>query len=123
MSAAAPAFELLPPPSINYTTDIAPLVIRRCVSCHSTGNIAPHVYSKYDDLAGRASQIRADMLLKRMSPWHADAQFGVFTNNVALTPIESATLHAWARAGAPRGTGTDPLATAPAPAGRARVLS
>lgn len=117
MTAASPALELLPSPSINYTSDIAPLVLRRCVSCHSTGNIAPHVYAKHDDLASRATQIRADMLIKRMSPWHADAQFGVFANNAALTPIESATLHAWARAGAPRGTGTDPLVSAPAPAG------
>jgi peroxiredoxin len=117
MAATSPALELLPAPSINYTTDIAPLVIRRCVSCHSTGNIAPHVYAKHDDLASRATQIRADMLIKRMAPWHADAQFGVFTNNVALTPIESATLHAWARAGAPRGTGADPLVSTAAPAG------
>ncbi len=117
MAAAAPALELLPSPSINYTSDIAPIVLRRCVSCHSTGNVAPHVYAKHDDLASRAAQIRADMLIKRMTPWHADAQFGVFANDVALTPLESATLHAWARAGAPRGTGVDPLVSAPAPAG------
>ena len=116
-SAAAPLLDLPLAPAANYATDVAPIVLRRCVSCHSTGNIAPHVYAKFDDLATRATQVRADMLVKRMAPWHADAQFGVFDNNVALTPAESATLHAWARAGAPRGTGADPLVTARAPAG------
>ncbi len=117
LPATALALDLLPPPAINYATDVAPVVQRRCVSCHSTGNIAPHVYAKFDDLATRADSIRADMLQKKMAPWHADPQWGVFSNGLALTPAESATLHAWARAGAPRGTGSDPLASAPPPSG------
>jgi hypothetical protein len=32
---------------------------------------------------------------------------------VALSPLESSTLHAWAKAGAPRGTGPDPLTSVP----------
>ena len=114
LSAAARPIDLLPAPSANYATDVVPIVLRRCISCHSSGNIAPHVYEKFDDLALRAAQIRADMLVKRMSPWHADSRYGVFSNDVALTPVESATLHAWARNGAPRGTGPDPLVSATA---------
>ena len=114
LSAQAERLDLPPVPAANYATDVAPIVQRRCVSCHSAGNIAPHVYAKFADLEQRAFQIRADMLVKRMAPWHADAQFGVFSNDVALTPAESATLHAWARNGASRGTGPDPLATPPA---------
>ncbi|MBL9188712.1 MAG: immunoglobulin domain-containing protein [Opitutaceae bacterium] len=116
MSAAAPFLDLLPAPSINYATDVAPVVLRRCVSCHSPGNIAPHSYAKFDDLASRASSVRASLLQKRMSPWHADPRYGVFANELAPTPAEVATVHAWARAGAPRGTGPDPLATAVPPA-------
>ena len=116
MPAAAPLLDLLPPPSINYSTDVAPIVLRRCVACHSPGNIAPHTYSKYDDLATRVSAVRATILQKRMSPWHADPQYGVFANELLPTPAENATLHAWARAGAPRGTGLDPLAAVTAPA-------
>lgn len=116
-AATAPALDLPPAPAIDYAADVAPIVLRRCVSCHSPGNIAPHVYAKFDDLASRSSQVRADMLQKRMAPWHADPQWGTFTSGNALTPAESATLHAWARAGAPRGSGPDPLTTAPAPVG------
>ena len=112
----APVLDLPPSPSTNYTTEVAPIVMRRCISCHSTGNIAPHVYEKFEDLASRAPSLRASMLIKRMSPWHADSQFGVFANALGLTNSETATLHAWARAGAPRGTGADPLLTAPPPA-------
>ncbi len=114
---AAPLLELPPAPAINYATDVAPILLRRCVECHSTGNIAPFTFAKFDDVQGRASSIRADMLIKRMAPWHADPQYGVFANNIALTGAEVATLHAWARGGAPRGTGADPLVSAPAPAG------
>ena len=117
LTSSAPLLDLLPTPAIGYAADVAPIVLRRCVSCHSSGNIAPHVYAKFDDLSTRSAAIRASMLQKRMAPWHADPQWGVFANGLALTPAESATLHAWARAGAPRGTGDDPLATAPPPPG------
>ncbi len=117
LAATAPRLDLPPSPGINYATDVAPVVLRRCVSCHSAGNIAPHVYARFDDLATRAPSIRAAMLTRRMAPWHADGQYGVWSNNAALTASESAILHAWARAGSPRGTGPDPLVAAPAPPG------
>ena len=119
LSASAPALDLPSATVPDYATAIAPIVLRRCVSCHSPGNIAPHVYSQYTDLSSRADAIRQDLLLKRMAPWHADARYGVFSNTAALTPVEAATLSAWARAGAPRGTSaTDPLTVAAAaPAG------
>ena len=115
--ASAARLALPASPSINYATDVAPIVSRRCISCHSAGNIAPHVYAKFDDLATRAAQIRANLLVKRMAPWHADPHYGVFSNEVALTPAEAATLHAWSRAGAPRGSGSDPLLSVTPPAG------
>ncbi|HUR60469.1 MAG TPA: redoxin domain-containing protein, partial [Opitutaceae bacterium] len=114
LPAGATALELPPPPAINYATDVAPIILRRCVQCHTDAAIAPFTLLKYEDVQGRASSIRADMLLKRMAPWHADPQYGVFANNVALTGAEIATLHAWTRAGAPRGTGADPLLATPA---------
>lgn len=101
----------------DYAIDVAPIVIRSCIQCHSAGNIGTFVMAKHDDLRSRASSIRSALLSRRMTPWHADSQFGVFSNSVALTPTEVSTLFGWARAGAPRGTGTDPLVSAAAPAG------
>ncbi len=116
--AGAPRYDLPASPDINYATAVAPIVQRRCVSCHSPGQIAPFAFERFDDLSSRAASIRATLLTRRMAPWHADSEYGAWSNEVALTPAESATLHAWARAGAPRGTGTDPLPAAPPPAVR-----
>ena len=41
---------------------LAPIVLARCVSCHSPGNIAPHVYSQFSDLAAKAPGIRQSMI-------------------------------------------------------------
>lgn len=112
MPATAPRIDLPPTPSINYATDVAPIVQKRCISCHSPGNIAPHSYTRFEDLASRANSIRSTLLTRRMAPWHADAEYGAWSNDVALTPLESATLHAWVKAGAPRGSGSDPLPAA-----------
>ena len=118
LSPTAVALDLPAPAVPDYATEVAPIVLARCVSCHSTGNIAPHVYAKFSDVSAKAASIRQSMLVKRMAPWHADSRYGVWSNGAALTPAESSTLHAWARAGAPRGNSTtDPLAVTPAPAG------
>ena len=60
----------------------------------------------------------SSLLTRRMAPWHADSAHGAWSNGVALPPVEAAILHGWAKAGAPRGTGPDPLTTvSPAAAG------
>ena len=117
MPAAAPRLALPAAPDIDFSTAVAPIVLRRCVSCHVPDGIAPHAYTRHADLASRADAIRGTLLTRRMAPWHADSAHGAWANDVALSPLESSTLHAWAKAGAPRGTGPDPLAArAPASA-------
>ncbi len=123
LPAAALPLPLPPAPRADYAADVAPIVARRCVACHSTGNIAPHVYARFDDLASRANAIRASLLTRRMAPWHADSQYGVFANDAALTPLEAAVIHTWAKAGASRGTGADPLPAAAAAASTSSVWS
>ena len=118
MSPTAPALDLPAPSVPDYAAEVAPIVLARCVSCHSPGNIAPHVYRQFADLAAKAPAIRQSLLAKRMAPWHADSRYGVFENTAALSPAEASTLYHWVRAGAPRGTSaSDPLSTTPAPAG------
>jgi hypothetical protein len=48
-----------------------------------------------------------------MPPWHADPFYGSFTNDTSLKPDEAAKLIQWIDAGAPRGSGSDPLADMP----------
>ena len=116
LPAAAPALDFPTPPTPDYAADVAPIIQRSCVQCHSAGNIAPFVYASYADVQAHAALVRGDLLTKRMTPWHADSHYGVFSNSTALTPAEIATLFAWTSAGAARGTGADPLAGATATA-------
>lgn len=101
--------------NISYATQVAPLLQARCVHCHSPGNIGNWAMTSHQVVSNFAGAIRHEVLARRMPPWHADPQHGRFTNDVSLTPDEIATLVQWANAGAPRGTGPDPLADNPPP--------
>ena len=46
---------------------------------------------------------------KRMPPWHADPHIGVWKNDKSLSIEQARTLVHWIEAGAPRGSGEDPL--------------
>jgi hypothetical protein len=102
-----------PFPSISYSTEIAPLLLAKCVICHSPGNIAPWAMTNYDVVALSAASIRNEVMSRHMPPWHADPHYQVFTNDSSLTTQELRKLVQWIDEGAPRGTGPDPLATAP----------
>jgi len=109
------AIGLNPPQNVSYSADIAPLLQRKCVHCHSPGNIAPWSMTNYIIVKSFASLIKAEVLNGNMPPWHADTRYGVFANDSSLSPQEAAALVQWVNDGAPRGTGTDPLETTPPP--------
>jgi peroxiredoxin len=96
--------------SISYEKTIAPLLIDNCVTCHRTGGIGPWQMSSYEIIKGFAPMIREVIRTERMPPWHADPHYGAFKNNRALTEASRKTLVHWIEAGAPRGSGRDPLA-------------
>jgi hypothetical protein len=98
--------------NISYSTEIAPLLEAKCIRCHSPGNIAPWAMTNYDIVASFGYEIRREVMAGRMPPWHADPNYGVFTNDFSLKPDEAAKLVQWVTEGAPRGTGPDPLVTA-----------
>ncbi|MEO6184153.1 MAG: hypothetical protein ABIP71_13830, partial [Verrucomicrobiota bacterium] len=100
-------------PTPSYSTDIAPLLLDKCVRCHSPGNIAPFDMTNYATVTNMALQMRVEVLANRMPPWHADPFYQSFTNDGSLTITEAQKLVKWIDDGAPRGGGPDPLATAP----------
>jgi hypothetical protein len=101
-------------PEVSYAKQVAPVLERKCVSCHSTGNIGPFAMSSHARVAGRIDQIREEILTRRMPPWSADPHYGVFQEDLSLSNSEQQTLLRWIDAGAPRGEGADPLAEAAA---------
>ena len=94
---------------ISYDKTIAPLLIDKCVSCHRDGGIGPWQMANYDMIKGFAPMIREVVRTQRMPPWHADPHYSVFSNDRGLSTEQARTLVHWIEAGAPRGTGADPL--------------
>jgi hypothetical protein len=100
---------------ISYSKEIAPLLQKNCVGCHSPGQIGPFAMSSYKKVKGWSAMIEEVVLDRRMPPWHADPHYGKFANDRALTSSESHTLLNWIEQGCPRGEGEDPLTNASPP--------
>ncbi|MFT5287041.1 MAG: hypothetical protein ACI8TQ_003216 [Planctomycetota bacterium] len=101
-------------PAPDYVTEVAPILIDRCVSCHADNGIAPWAMNSWKRVRGWSPMMRETVMTKRMPPWHADPHYGRYTNERGLTPEESGKLVRWIEAGAPRGEGEDPLPAASA---------
>jgi peroxiredoxin/mono/diheme cytochrome c family protein len=95
---------------ISYAERIAPLLVDKCVACHREGGVAPWAMTGYDIVRGFAPMIREVVRTKRMPPWHADPHYGSFVGDRSMTNEDTRDLVHWIEAGAPRGTGADPLA-------------
>jgi hypothetical protein len=101
--------------SISYARQVAPVLQKSCVGCHSPGNVGAFAMSSYAKVKGWSAMIEEVLLERRMPPWHADPHYGKFANDRSLTAAESQALLRWIRQGCPRGDGDDPLAAPPAP--------
>jgi hypothetical protein len=100
----------------DYARDVVPLLQRDCVACHRAGGIGPFAMSSYEKVRGWADMMRETVLTRRMSPWHADPDYGAFANDRGLGDEDRRTLIHWIDHGCPRGSGSDALAAKPAPA-------
>ena len=103
---------------MSYAEQVAPLLIKHCVGCHSPGNVGPFAMDGYAKVKGWSAMIEEVVLERRMPPWHADPDHGKFANDRSLSTEESQALLRWIEQGCPRGEGDDPLErAAPAAAG------
>jgi peroxiredoxin len=96
--------------NISYSKDVAPILQEKCVSCHINGGIGPFAMNNYEIVKGFAPMIRETVRTRRMPPYFADPHIGTFKNDQGLTAEQTKTLVHWIEAGAPRGSGPDPLA-------------
>ncbi|MDB5423546.1 MAG: hypothetical protein JWQ29_962 [Phenylobacterium sp.] len=94
---------------ISYAKDVAPILEAKCVACHQEGGIGPFAMSDYSMVKGFSPMIREVIRTDRMPPYNADPHVGKFSDDKNLSPAEVKTLIHWIEAGAPRGTGADPL--------------
>jgi hypothetical protein len=100
--------------NISYSTEIAPLLLDKCVRCHSPGNIAPWSMTNHTAIADNALAIKFEIMSGRMPPWKADPHYSTFSNDSSLTPAEARKLVQWIDDGAIKGPAEpDPLASVP----------
>ena len=96
--------------NISYAHTIAPMIKEKCATCHQPGGIGPMPLNSYEQIKGFAPMIREVVRTKRMPPFLVDERGGHFLDDDRLSPEQQKTLVHWVEAGAPRGTGADPLA-------------
>jgi peroxiredoxin len=92
---------------VTYTKHIAPILQRRCVTCHRPGSLAPFALTSYRVVAGWAETIGQVLQEQRMPPWHANPQYGVFANDARMPEEEKQLVFAWAKNGTPEGDPRD----------------
>ncbi len=106
----------LTPPftNISYSADIAPLLLNKCVRCHSPGNIAPWAMTNFAIIHAYAPLMKLELMAGRMPPWKADPYYGSFTNDFSLKPNDLQKLVQWLSSGATKSPAEpDPLTAAP----------
>ena len=95
------------PDSLTFNADIAPLLKKRCASCHISGGPAPFPLISYADAQRRASQLVQVTQSGYMPPWKTTSPH--FHGERALTADEKATLKKWAESGSPEGKREDAI--------------
>ncbi len=112
MGTAATSDTAPPPPGkTTFYKDVLPILQNNCQSCHRHGEVAPMSLMTYEDARPWAIAMKMAVLTKKMPPWYADPQYGHFSNERKLTPLEIRTLISWVDGGAQPGDPKD----APAP--------
>lgn len=93
--------------SVTYAKDIAPIFRQRCETCHREGEIGPISLRNYEEVVGWADTIAEVVRDQRMPPWHANPDYGKFSNDCRLSDEEKQKIYDWVDAGAPEGNPSD----------------
>ena len=99
------------PAAISYSEDVAPILLKRCVSCHQEGGIAPWAMTSHEMVRGWSAMIKEVLYTKRMPPGQIDTRNSHTINDLNELPAdEMRTLIAWINRGGQKDQGDDPLA-------------
>lgn len=95
--------------TVNWASDIAPLLYDHCVKCHRDGGIAGFSLIGYSNAFNYKEAIADATLARRMPPWKADPAYRHFAHENTLTAAEIQRIQDWVAANGPAGD----LAAAP----------
>ncbi|TFH74894.1 redoxin domain-containing protein [Gammaproteobacteria bacterium LSUCC0112] len=86
----------------DYETEIAPILIERCVGCHVEGGIGPFAMNSHMMIQGWSPMIREVIMTGRMPPMQVDPTVREWTNAGNIPVEERQKLIHWITAGSPR---------------------
>jgi peroxiredoxin len=86
----------------DYETEIAPILIERCVGCHVEGGIGPFAMNSHMMIQGWSPMIREVIMTGRMPPMQVDPTVRSFANSGNIPDEERQKLIHWINAGSPR---------------------
>ena len=86
----------------DYETEIAPILIERCVGCHVEGGIGPFAMNSHMMIQGWSPMIREVIMTGRMPPMQVDPTVRHWTNAGNIPIEERQKLIHWINAGSPR---------------------
>lgn len=89
------------------------IIREHCQDCHRPDGNTPFSLVTFENVRRRARMIGEVVSERRMPPWSASPEHGVFSNNPSLTAEEIATLTRWIEAGMPAGPATAALPPLP----------
>jgi hypothetical protein len=87
--------------TVTYDREIVRIVSRKCLACHSDGNLGPPL-TTYEQTRPWARAIEEEVLRRHMPPWRAVAGYGEFANDVSLTNKELQFIVAWVEGNGPK---------------------
>ena len=94
-------------PTVTYSNQISRIMQKNCSSCHREGEIGPFELMDYEEVVGWAGMIQEVVNERRMPPWHANPDYGNFSNDCRLTEDEIEMINHWVDDGAPQGNPAD----------------
>jgi Flp pilus assembly protein TadD/mono/diheme cytochrome c family protein len=95
------------PRPVTFNTDIAPIVLKNCATCHRPGGGAPFTLLTYDDVRRRAQQVALVTRTRYMPPWKPDPNHGEFSGVRRLSDQELDLIQQWVEQGIPQGEPND----------------
>ncbi len=94
---------------ISYEDEIAPILKRRCTTCHIEDGLAPWAMVSHRMIQGWSPMIREVLITHRMPPGQIDEQEGAWEDIHHITDEELITLVHWIDSGARNAGEGDPL--------------
>ena len=89
--------------SINWATDIAPILYENCTKCHRESGLGHFSLVGYGNAFSKRFSIQEETAARRMPPWMPDPGYRQYAHENRLNETEIQRISDWVDAGAPSG--------------------